>query len=164
MGEKNYFFAFLAFFFIEYFSLLIMSQLDEEEVLSQHAQQSTEERFHALEQHITYLTQQVQQNQQLPIPSLPSIQPPPLPPPPPPSPQPNLNLPTPPYFSGIPSELIVFRLKLYQYLMGNHNTYTDDKAQVLYAGSLLNGSAGQWYASLVDPVTVRALKGNSGLA
>ena len=136
-----------------------MSQIDEDEVLSQHAQQSTEDRFHALEQHITYLTQQVQQNQQLaPQVPIPPIQPipssPPLPPPPP-SPQPNLNLPTPPYFSGIPSELIVFRLKLYHYLMGNHNTYTDDRAQVLYAGSLLNGSADQWYASLVDPVTMR---------
>ena len=103
-----------------------MSQLNEDERLSQHAQQSTEERFHAFEQHITYLTQQVQQNQQLPIPPIQPIQPPPPPPPPPPSPQPNLNLPTPPYFSGIPSELIVFRLKLYQYLMGNHNTYTDE--------------------------------------
>ena len=57
-----------------------MSQLDEDEVLSQHAQQSTEERFHALEQHITYLTQQVQQNQQLPIPPIPPIQPSPPPP------------------------------------------------------------------------------------
>ena len=62
--------------------------VDEDEVLSQHTQ-TNEDRFHALEQHIIYLTQQVQQNQQ------PQIQPPPTPPPPPPT-QPNLK---PPYSS-----------------------------------------------------------------
>ena len=84
--------------------------------------QSAKDRFQALENHDTYLTQQLQ--------NVPQSQPQPLPPPPPPPPpspptQPNLNLPTPPYFSGVPSELIVFRLKLNKYILGNHNTYTN---------------------------------------
>ena len=48
------------------------------------------------------------------------------PPPPPPQPsRPNLNLPLPLKFSGTPSELPIFKLKLFQFLMGNHNTYQD---------------------------------------
>jgi len=104
---------------------------------------SSQDRFHALEQQVTYLTQQLQISHQ--------TQPPP--PPSPPPHHPNLNLPTPPYFSGVPSELVVFRLKLNQYILGNPNTYTDSASQVLFAGALLTGSAGQWHASLVDPVT-----------
>ena len=80
------------------------------------------------------------------------------PPPPPPQQQPlrpNLNLPTPPHFSGILSELPMFKLKLYQFLMGNYNTYQDNDSQLLFAGSLLHGSAGQWYSSLVDPTLLR---------
>ena len=42
--------------------------------------------------------------------------------PPPPQPRPNLNLSPPSKFSGIPSELPMFKLRLYQYLMGNINT------------------------------------------
>ena len=70
-------------------------------VLPPHVQ-SAEDRFHALEQHVTYLTQRLQnvENPQTQTPT-------PSPPPPPPT-QPNLNLPTPPYFSGVPSELFVF--------------------------------------------------------
>ena len=90
------------------------------------------------------------------------IQPPspPSPPPPPPPPvlllnRPNLNLPTPPTFSGKPSELPTFKLKLSQFLIGNHNTYTDSTSQLLYTGSLLSGSAFQWYQSLVDPATLQ---------
>ena len=80
------------------------------------------------------------------------------PPPPPPLPQqsrPNLNLPQPPQFSGTPSELPTFKLKLFQFLMGNHNTYQDFESQLMLAGSLLVGSAGQWYLSLIDPTTIR---------
>ena len=95
------------------------------------------------------MTQQLQ--------NVPQSQPQPLPPPPPPPPppQPNLNLPTLPYFSGLPSKLLVFKLKLNQFVLGNHNTYTNAESQVLFAGSLLTGSAGQWYASLVDPITFK---------
>ena len=81
------------------------------------------------------------------------------PPPPPPSYhappiQPNLNLPTPPQFSGTPSELHVFHLKMCQYLIGNQYTYSTAASQIMYAGSLLIGPAGQWYASLVDMTTI----------
>ena len=74
--------------------------------------------------------------------------------PPPPSSRPNLNLSPPPKFSGIPSELPRFKLRLYQFLMGNFNTYGDNASQLLFAGSLLKGSAGQWYSTLVDPTTL----------
>ena len=79
------------------------------------------------------------------------------PPAPPPVQQfrPNLNLPTPPHFSGVPSELPTLKLKLFQFLMGNHNTYMDNDSQLLFAGSLLSSSAGQWYHSLVDLVTIK---------
>ena len=80
---------------------------------------------------------------------------PPPPPPPPPPFRPNLNLPHPPQFSGTPSELPTFKLKLFQFLMGNHNTYQDSESQLMFAGSLLVGSAGQWYLSLIDPATTR---------
>ena len=39
--------------------------------------------------------------------------------------------------------------------MGNHNTYQDSLSQLMFAGSLLVGSAGQWYLSLIDPTTIR---------
>ena len=68
--------------------------------------------------------------------------------------RPNLNLPQPSPFSGVPSELQTFKLKLFQFLIGNHNTYTESESQLLLAGSLLIGSAGQWYPSLVDPHTL----------
>ena len=78
------------------------------------------------------------------------------PPPPPPQPsRPNLNLPLPLKFSGTPSELPTFKLQLFQFLMGNHNTYQDSESQLMLAGSLLAGSVGQWHLSLIDPVTVR---------
>ena len=74
------------------------------------------------------------------------------PPPPPVQPfRPNLTLPTPPNFSGVPSELPTFKLKLFQFLMGNHNTYADNDSQLLFAGSLLSSSPGQEYHSLVNP-------------
>ena len=41
---------------------------------------------------------------------------------PPPPLRPNLNLPEPPRFSGTPSELPSFQLKLCQFLRGNFNT------------------------------------------
>ena len=48
----------------------------------------------------------------------------------------------------------MFKLRLYQYIMGNYNTYGDNATQLLYAGSLLEGSAAQWYSTLVDPITL----------
>ena len=39
--------------------------------------------------------------------------------------------------------------------MGNHNTYNDNESQLMLAGSLPVGSAGQWYLSLIDPGTIR---------
>ena len=48
----------------------------------------------------------------------------------------------------------MFKLKLYQFLMGNYNTYGTAESQLLFAGSLLEGSAGQWYSTLVDPSTL----------
>ena len=98
----------------------------ENSVLPSHGQ-IAQDRLHALEQQVTYLTHQLQ------IASQPQPQPPPSPPPT----HPNLNLPTPPYFSGVPSDLVVFRLKLNQFILGNHNTYTDAPSQLLYAGTLL---------------------------
>ena len=73
---------------------------------------------------------------------------------PPLPPRPNLNLPQPAPFSGLPSDLQTFKLKLFQYLFGNQNTYTESESQLLLAGSLLIGSAGQWYSSLGDPHTL----------
>ena len=87
----------------------------ENSVLPSHGQSDSANRIHALEQQVTYLTQQLQI----------APQPQPQPPLPPPPTHPNLNLPTPPYFSGVPSELFVFRLKLNQFILGNRNTYTD---------------------------------------
>ena len=54
--------------------------------------------------------------------------------------RPNLNLPQPPLFSGIPSELHTFKLKLCQFLRGNHNTYKYPESQLSYAGTLLSGT------------------------
>ena len=84
-------------------------------------------RMSNMENAITELTNEVQylrtmQQQQL-------LSPPSPPPPPPPTlpvlhlNRPNLNLPTPPAFSGNPSELPTFKLKISQFLICNHNTY-----------------------------------------
>ena len=75
-------------------------------------------------------------------------------PPPLPQTRPNLNLPQPPLFSGIPSELQTFKVKLHQFLKGNHNTYSDSESQLMCAGTLLSGSANQWYESLIDTTTL----------
>ena len=89
--------------------------------------------------------------------SLPAAPVPPPPPPPPPPillpPQPNLNLPTPPSFSRLATELPEFKMKMCQFLNGNPKTYATSKTQLLYAGAHLIGSAGQWYRAHVDPAT-----------
>ena len=110
-----------------------------------------ENAIHELINEVRYIRAMQDQNQP---PSPPS----PGSPPPPPPPvlllnRPNLNLPTPPVFSGNPSELATFKSKLFQFLIGNHNTYTDSASQLLYTGGLLSGSAYQWYQSLIDPAT-----------
>ena len=60
--------------------------------------------------------------------SQPATHVPPTPPPPPPPlvipPQPNLNLPTPPSFSGLARELPEFKMKMCQFLNGNSHTCT----------------------------------------
>ena len=98
------------------------------------------ERVAYLEQQMQYLVNQVQNLQALPPPHA--------------MPPPNLNLPQPPLFSGTQSELPLFKLKLLHFLVGNQTTYHNSETQLLYAGSLLSGSAGQWYHSLLDPVTL----------
>ena len=102
--------------------------------------QDEKDRITYLEQYVQYLINRIQQLQSQPPPPLPT--------------RPNLNLPTPPQFFGLPTELPLFKLKLLHYLVGNQFTYHDSETQLLYAGSLLIGSAGQWYHALVDPVTL----------
>ena len=82
---------------------------------------------------------------------------PPAPPPPPP-PQviphhPNLNLPIPPNFSGIATDLPEFRMKMTQFLNGNSHIYTTSQIQLVYAGLSLTGPASQWYRAHVDPIS-----------
>ena len=74
-----------------------------------------------LEQYVHFLVNQVQRLQSI------AIQPPlqqQLP-------RPNLNLPQPPPFFGIPSELTLFKLKLLHFLVGNQTTYHDPENQLL---------------------------------
>ena len=104
------------------------------------AAQHDRDRVTFLEQNVQYLVNQIQQLQNRP--------------PPPSPPRPNLNLPIPPQFSGLPTELPLFKLKLLHYLVGNQATSYDSETQLLFAGSLLVGSAGQWYHALVDPGTL----------
>ena len=104
-----------------------MSQYDNVPMQNDQAQ----DRFALIEEHITFLTTELT--------TLRSQQPPP-PPPTPASPPPNLNLPQPPFFSGIPKELPNFKLKVGQFLMGNPTTYADSPSQLLFAGALLTGS------------------------
>ena len=121
----------------------IMSQFDD--VIEPNVQE--QDRFHLIEEHITFLTSELN--------AVRSQQQPPPPPPPAPFRAPNLKLPQPPYFTGISSELPNFKLKLGQFLMGNPSTYSDSPSQLLFAGALLTGSAGKWYAALVDKTTFR---------
>ena len=67
--------------------------------------------------------------------------------------QKSLNLPIPPRYSGSPSELNSFRLRLIQYLGSNMDAYIDSHNQILFAGSLMDGPASQWYESLIDQST-----------
>ena len=120
-----------------------MSQFDnvhEANVLEQ-------DRFNLIEEHITFLTSELN-NVRLQQPQPPSSSPALIR-------APNLKLPQPPFFTGISSELPTFKLKLGQFLMGNPSTYSDSPSQLLFAGALLTGSAGKWYAALVDKSTFR---------
>ena len=89
--------------------------------------------------------------------SQPTTHVPPTPPSPPPPlvipPQPNLNLPAPPSFSGLATDLAEFKMKMVQFLNGNPNTYTTSRTRLLYAGANFIGSANQWYRTHVDPAT-----------
>ena len=106
-----------------------------------------QDRFDLIEQHITFLTSELTEMR--------SQQQPPPPPPQTPIRAPNLKLPQPPFFTGISSELPDFKPKLGQFLIGNPSTYSDSPSQLLFAGALLTGSAGKWYAALVDKATFR---------
>ena len=120
-----------------------MSQFDD--VIEPNVQE--QDRFQLIEEHITFLTSELN--------AVRSQQQPPPPPPPAPLKAPDLKLPQPPFFTGISSELPNFKLKLGQFLMGNPSTYSDSPSQLLFAGALLTGSAGKWYAALVDKTTFR---------
>ena len=93
--------------------------------------------------------------QQVPPPYYPPPPPPhyPLPPPPQPLPPFDLKLPQPPFFSGTPSELRSFKLRLCQFLSANPQAYHNDINKILYSGQLLTGSARKWYEALLDPVS-----------
>ena len=97
-----------------------------------------------------FLRTQIQNVQQAPPPP-----PPPPPPhyPPPPIIRPNLNLVHPPPFSGNPAELKHLKLRLCQFLASAPDTYHNNYTKIIFTGSLLQGTAGTWYASLVDPAT-----------
>ena len=68
---------------------------------------------------------------------------------------PNLNLPQPPSFSEVATNLPGFKMKFFQFLHENPHTYTSSQTHLLYAGSLLTVSAGQWYRAHVDPLTIQ---------
>ena len=127
-------------FYSSKFSMSHFDEISEPDVQKQ-------DRFHLIKQHITFLTSELNDVR--------SQQQPPPPPPPAPIRAPNLKLPQPPCFTGISSELPDFKLKLGQFLMGNPSTYADSPSQLLFAGALLSGSAGKWYAALVDKHTFR---------
>ena len=83
----------------------------------------------------------------------PIVKPPPPPYHPPPPPRPNLNLPTPPSFSGIPSKLRPFKLRVTQFIGANIETYATTQDQLVYVGSLLVGKAREWHDALVEDDT-----------
>ena len=117
-----------------------MADFDAQAAQAAQDAQDDRDRGTFLEQNVKYLLNQIQQLQNQP--------------PPPSPPRPNLNLPTPPQFFGLPTKLPLLKLKLLHYLVGNQPTYHDSQTQLLFVGSLLVGSAGQWYHALVDPVTL----------
>ena len=80
-------------------------------------------------------------------------QPPPPPYHPPPPPRPNLNLPTPPPFSGLPSDLRPFKLRVTQFIGANIETYATTQDQLIYVGSLLVGKAREWHDALIEDDT-----------
>ena len=118
-----------------------MAEFDSEVLLDQNAQLSQENiqlrnSFQTQSQEITYLRNMVQH---------PANSAPPT--------HKSLNLPLPPRFSGSPSELNSFKLRLIQYLGSNMDAYIDSHNQILFAGSLMDGPASQWYESLIDQST-----------
>ena len=117
-----------------------MAELDSEVLHDQNAQLTQENiqlrnSFQTQTQEITYLRNMVQQ----PVSSPPT--------------QKSLNLPLPPRFSGSPSDLNSFKLRLIQYLGSNMDAYIDSHNQIRFAGSLMDGPASQWYESLIDQST-----------
>ena len=81
--------------------------------------------------------------------------PPPLQPTHYPSPTLDLQLPTPTPFSGNPSELRSFQLRLSEYFDGSPARYHNDSSRILYTGSSLTGAATKRYEGLMDPFTNR---------
>ena len=72
-----------------------------------------------------------------------------------PSPSLDLKLPTPTPFSGDPSKLRSFQLRLCEYLSGSPARYHDDSSRILYSASTLTGTARKCYEGLMDPLTNR---------
>ena len=58
-------------------------------------------------------------------------------------------------FSGTPSQVRLFKLRLTQYVGAMPQIYATAESQILFAGHLLEGLAADWYYSLVDPATFR---------
>ena len=81
--------------------------------------------------------------------------PPPIQPPHYSSPPLDLQLPTPTPFSGDPSELRSFQLRLCEFFSGSPARFHDDYSRLLYSGSSLTGAARKWYEGLMDPSTNR---------
>ena len=75
----------------------------------------------------------IQQQPQPPPPQQPP--PPPYYPPPPPPPIYDLKLPLPPSFSGTPSQVRLFKLRLTQYIGAMPQTYATAETQILFAGT-----------------------------
>ena len=71
------------------------------------------------------------------------------------SPPLDLQLPTPTPFSGDPSELRSFQLRLCEFFSGSPARFHDDYSRILYSGSSLTGTARKWYEGLMDPSTNR---------
>ena len=106
---------------------------------------------------LNFLREKIDQGQQRPPLHVPPPQPLPHQPPPPNSPPPppplDLNLPTPAPYSGTPSDLRSFQLRLCEFLSGSPARYRDDFSKILYSAAILTGPARKWYEGLLDPAT-----------
>ena len=88
---------------------------------------------------LNFLREKIDQGQQRPPLHVPPPQPLPHQPPPPNSPPPppplDLNLPTPAPYSGTPSDLQSFQLRLCEFLSGSPARYREDFSKILYSAN-----------------------------